>query len=135
MAKKELKKVLNPRQEKFCQNFVSSDFFGNGVQSYIDAYEPDMGKPNAYNTARAVSSTMLTNVNILARINELFEASGFNDAHIDKQLLIVINQNADFPSKVRAISEYNKLKSRITDKIQLSGNVGVYKVGYKKKEG
>ena len=54
------------------------------------------------------------------RINELLTKEGFNDENVDKQLLAVINQHADFKSKVMAIKEYNNLKARIQKKIDLT---------------
>lgn len=109
---------LNPKQEKFCKLYATeTEFFGNGVESYIEAYDPKTTKPNWYKTAAAAASRMLKNVNILDRINELLDSEGFNDAHVDKQLLFLINQGAEFPSKLGAIKEYNKLKQRIVDRI------------------
>ena len=111
---------VNARQELFCQLYVSKEFFGNGVQTYIEAYDPDQSKPNWYKTAMASSSRLLTNVKVLARINELLDDSGLNDAFVDKQLLMLMTQNADFTNKLGAMKEYNKLKSRITEKVDLS---------------
>ncbi len=112
---KEIK--LNPKQEKFCQLYATEkEFFGNGTQSYIEAYDPDQSKPNWYKTARSRASELLTSPNVLARINELLDLT-LNDQHVDKQLALVITQNADYSSKVAAIREYNKLKQRITEKV------------------
>lgn len=111
---------LNPRQEKFCRLYASDrEFFGNGVQSYIEAYEPDRSKPNWYNAARTRASELLTKRNILKRIDELFEAGGLNDQYVDKQMEKLITQDADFKAKMAAIKEYNKLKQRITEKKEL----------------
>ncbi len=108
---------LNLKQEKFCQLYATDmEFFGNGTQSYIEAYEPDQSKPNWYRTARSRASELLTSPNVLARINELLDLT-LNDQHVDKQLALVITQNADLSSKVAAIREYNKLKQRIVEKI------------------
>src|SRR5688572_8866115 len=108
---------LNPKQKKFAQLYATvAEFFGNGVQSYIEAYEPDQSKPNWYRTARSRASELLTNPNVLVRINELLDLT-LNDQHVDKQLALIITQNADFSSKVAAIREYNKLKQRIVEKI------------------
>lgn len=106
---------LKPKQERFCQLYVSKEFFGNGVQSYMEAY--GISK-DGYNAARVSASELLTKPNICARINELLDASGLNDEFVDKQLLIMITQNADFSSKISAIREYNKLKQRIIDKVE-----------------
>ncbi|MDQ5987375.1 MAG: hypothetical protein CSYNP_03115 [Syntrophus sp. SKADARSKE-3] len=119
--KKKINKKLNPKQEKFCQLYASdAEFFGNGVQSYIEAYKPKR-VGNWYNTARSRASELLTSPYVLNRINELLELRGLNDAFVDKQLELLITQNADFKSKLGAIKEYNELKQRITKKI--SGNI------------
>ena len=122
------KTKLNPKQEKFCQLYASdAEFFGNGVQSYIEAYEPKK-QGNWYNTARSRASELLTSPYVLNRINEIFEARGLNDAFVDKQLELLITQNADFKSKLGAVKEYNELKKRITKKIEHSGSITLNEV-------
>lgn len=117
------KKGFTLTQKKFCKTYVSREFFANGVQSYIEAFNIDISKPGAYNSARARACYLLTDVNILAYINELLDLSGLNDAFVDKQMTLLITQNADFGSKLGAIREYNKLKARITEKIEHSVKV------------
>ena len=120
MGKKTAKK-LNPKQEFFCELYASTrEFFGNGVQSYIEAYDINTNERGAYNTAKTSAYDLLTKPYILDRINELLELRGLNDSFVDKQLEFLITQNADLSTKVRAINEYNKLKSRITDKLDLT---------------
>lgn len=117
-----MKSKLTPRQERFCILYASdSEFFGNGVQSYIEAYGVDTSKKNWYATARVGASENLTKPNILERINEIFEAHGLNDTFVDKQLEKLIIQDADFKVKLGAIQEYNKMKGRIIDKKEISG--------------
>lgn len=111
---------LSVKQIKFCENYVSKEFFGSGVESYIDAYGIDTTKKGALNVAYASASRLLTNVKIYTKINELLEKDGLNDAHVDKQLLFLINQHEDMSSKVAAIKEYNKVRGRITNKIEHS---------------
>ena len=120
--KKDKETGLNIRQKKFCEVFLSKDFYGNGVESYAEAYNKDLTNPKEYNACRSLASKLLTNVNILAYINQLMEEGGLNDAFVDKQLLLSITQNADFGSKIAAIREYNKLKQRITDKMKIEGD-------------
>lgn len=109
---------LNAKQETFCKLYATDrEFFGNGVQTYIEVYEPDTTKPNWYKNACASASEILRNPKVYTRINELLEDGGLNDMNVDKQLQMLINQHADFGSKIAAIREYNKLKQRITDKI------------------
>jgi phage terminase small subunit len=101
---------LNPRQEMFCQLYASDrEFFGNGTQSYIEAFDLT---PNRYGTARTNASLLLTKTNILKRIDELLEIY-INDQVVDKELGFVVLQKADLSAKVAAIREYNKLKKRV----------------------
>ena len=110
-------KKLNPRQEKFCRLYATTkEFFGNGVQAYIEAYNPNQSKRNWYKNAKAAAHENLTKPYLCDRINELLESEGFNNEFVDKQTLFLITQHADFNSKIRAIQEYNKLRKRVSDK-------------------
>lgn len=129
--KKKLKKMeeniseekLNMRQEKFCQLYsTSEEFFGNGVQAYMEVYDIDKTKPNWFGTACSAASRLLSNVKVCRRINELLEEQGLNDGYIDKQLLFLVTQHADFGSKLGAIKEYNKLRQRIVNKSDITSN-------------
>lgn len=120
-------KMITPPQEAFCQLFASDhELFGNGVQSYIEAFEIEVvAKPNpksenyakqkTYNACRFAAHNLLTKPNILRRINEIFEGRGLNDAFVDKQLEKIITQDAEFNPKIRGIQEYNKLKKRTVE--------------------
>lgn len=109
---------LNMRQELFCVYYASDrEFFGNGVQSYIEVYEPNQSRPNWYKSACAAASQLLSNIKVCKRISELLSVEGFNDEFVDKQLLFVIAQHDDKSAKVAAIREFNKLRGRITEKI------------------
>ena len=113
-------KELNPKQELFCKLYTSGgEFFGNGTQSYIEAYKPKM-VGNWQRTAESAASRLLSNVIICRRIAELLGADGFNDQFMDKQILFLATQFSDFNAKIRAIQEYNKLKKRITDKLDMN---------------
>lgn len=114
-------KRLTPPQEMFCQLYASYDeFFANGVQSYIEAYGINVGHGEGfttYDTCRNAAYRLLTNANVLARINEIFETRGLNDTFVDKQLEFIITQNAELRTKLGGVQEYNKLKARITEKV------------------
>lgn len=110
---------LNPKQKLFCEYYVSKDFFGNGVQSYLEVYSGEAEEEITYDTAKSNAHRLLTNAYILEYINSMLDEAGLNDAFVDKQLLFLINQNAEFPSKIAAIKEYNKLKQRIVEKSEL----------------
>ena len=129
MAKNKENNELNEKQLLFCKLFVSKDFFGSRVEAYAEAYGLDLTQQKDYNTAKVSASRLLTNANILLRINEELEDAGLNDNFVDKQLLFAITQNADFSSKVKAIGEYNKLKQRIVsraeNKNEITANVQI----------
>lgn len=111
---------LTPQQELFCQLYATNrEFFGNGTQAYIEAYNIDVTKRNAYKVAQASASRLLSNVMILHRIHELMEIGILNDARVDKELAFLIEQNAEFGTKLGAIREYNQLKARIRNKLEV----------------
>jgi hypothetical protein len=115
----------NLLQEKFCQLYAShdSEVFGNGLRCYMEVYGPSYfakyKKQMDVKTAGVLACKALKRVKVFTRINELLEEGGFNDQNVDKQLLFVINQHADLSSKVRSIAEYNKLKKRVENKMEL----------------
>lgn len=109
---------LTAKQELFCRLYASDkEFFGSGVYSYAEAYRIDKKRMNWYKNAQAASSLLLSNIIICNRINELLESGGLNDMFVDKQLQFLIVQHEDRTNKLGAIKEYNKLKQRITEKI------------------
>ena len=123
-----MKKHLNPKQERFCKLYATDkEFFANGVESYVEAYQPKkIG--NWYQTARASASRLLTSINILKRIDELLEMQGLNDVYVDKRLAFWITQTAHPTASLEGIKEYNKLKQRILNKIEMSGNLNMGKI-------
>lgn len=103
---------LNAREEMFCQLFATDrEFFCNGVQSYIEAYDVE---PAKYKSASVLASRLLGKAKIQKRINELVELGELNDTFVDKQLAKVIVQDVHLPAKVQGIREYNTLKKRTT---------------------
>jgi hypothetical protein len=96
------------------------EFYGNGTQSYLEAYSNRIGnnggKPKVkigYLTAQVNAYKLLRKPEVIERINELLEAKGFSDENVDKQHLFLLNQFADLKTKLGAIAEYNKLKKRV----------------------
>ncbi len=120
MAKQE-KEGLNPQQEEFCQLYsTSEEFFAHGTNAYIEAYDINVKSKSDYFSAAASASRLLKDVKILNRINELLELRGLNDTFVDKQLEFLITQNADLGTKVASIREYNKLRSRIINRTEIT---------------
>ena len=121
------KNKLNVNQEKFCFLYASDrEFFGSGVDSYAEAYNIDKKNKNWYKTAQVNASKLLSNTIICARINELLTSDGLNDQNVDKQLLFLINQHDDKNAKIQALREYNKLKARITEKLEVNIPTPIY---------
>lgn len=128
-AKFEVEKSLPDRgltlkQELFCYLFAQSqDCFGNGTQSYIEAYKPKR-VGNWYNSAKASAYDNLTKPYIIERINDYLDLDGFNDANVDKQHNFLINQYADLKTKRAAIRDYNELKQRIKKSLGVEDDEG-----------
>lgn len=109
---------LTPKQKRFCELYVSKEFFANGTESYIESYNVDTKDKGAYQSAKSSASRMLTNDNVLNYINHLLDLSGLNDEFVDKQLTFIITQNAELSTKLGGIREYNKLKKRIEERLK-----------------
>jgi len=123
-------KLKNAKHEKFCKLFASDEeYFCNGTQSYLKVYSTPK-KPIKYETARANACKLLTNADILQRIDELLEQAVLNDEFVDKQLGKLIAQDADFKAKVAAIKEYNQLKQRVKKRIDKIDDEGVHTTEY-----
>lgn len=119
MGKRITKKGLTAQQELFCKLYASDkEFFGSGVESYAEAYDLNLNKKGEYNSAKSNAGRLLTNDNILKRIDELLDIY-CNDQIVDRETAFVIIQKKDLPSKVAAIKEYNRVRSRVTTKIKL----------------
>lgn len=135
---------LNIKQELFCRLFTHNDFlFGNATLAYASAYgyhletlnrEPKYGPPNkkgikniiedspydkAYNVCSVQSHHLLRNPKINERVIELLNELA-NDKQIDAEIMRTVKQNEDYGAKIRAIDTFNKLRNRITTKIDLS---------------
>jgi hypothetical protein len=118
--------ALTLRQEKFCKLYaLDTRFMGNWVSAYMEVYDIDTEKKWWYASACACASRLLSNAKVYCRINDLLEEQGLNDQFVDKQLLYVISQQSDITNKVSAIKEYNKLKQRITDKMQVDSTIQI----------
>lgn len=132
---------LNPKQELFCQFYINNhDLFGNATLAYAEAYGYDLdnlsneavyGEPNekgvrekleaseyekAYNVCSVSSSKLLRNPKVNSRLVVLLNEF-LNDKEVDAELARVIKQNYKLESKVAGIKEYNKLRQRITDRV------------------
>lgn len=109
---------LGVKQELFCKLYVQGETMGNGVHAYSVAYNVDITNQRGYNVAKSNAHRLLTNADILKRISNLLEEEGLNNAHVDKQLYLLITQNADFSAKIAAIREYNRIKNRTNHRVE-----------------
>ena len=108
-----ISKKLNEKQELFCKLYATDkEFFGDGLETYIEVYQPDETKPNWRKSASASVSRMLINISLIERINELLDENGFNDLQVKKQHSFLITQHADLGVKQRAVSDFYKLKGK-----------------------
>ena len=106
MVKNNYTSKLNIKQKKFCELYVGKHL-GNGTLAYQEAYETEN-----YNSAKTNAHKLLTNTYISGYINTLLEKNKLNNEAVDIQLAFLIAQHGNLNAKMRAISEYNKLKRR-----------------------
>jgi len=133
---------LKPKEELFCRYYVQNeDTRLNGTWSYALAYgydleglpdndavysEPDeegnkkllirSTRARAENVCAVEARRLLRKPQIDKRLTELFNEILVDDI-VDRELAKVIIQDHDKAPKVRAIQEYNKLRTRITEKV------------------
>jgi len=120
-VKKPKRVELTLQQKRFCELYTSdTEFFGNGVRSYAEAYHIDLTKKNSYKGAQVNASKLLSKTIILDKMNKLLDEMGLNEIHVDKQLAFLLTQNAELGVKLGAIREFNKLRQRLEGK-QVSG--------------
>lgn len=110
------KSTLTLQNDLFAKTYATDpECLGNATMAYMKAYNTT----NAV-TAKVAGARLLNNVAITNRIHEYLEADGFNDLAVDKKHNFLIKQNKDFSVSLKAIQEYNKLKKRIVDRLEIS---------------
>ncbi len=146
MATKNKKKVierLNPKQRLFCELYVkNSDLFGNATHCYAEAYnykldtlseeaeyeEDEEGKRKkvkdspydlAYNLCSVEGARLLRNPRINDYVNTML-GSILTEEMVDKELSWVINQRKELGPKIQAMKEFNKLKKRVIERVEIS---------------
>ena len=107
-----------PKEELFCQYYAKSGVaFGNQTKSYGLAFGKDLGDDNQNKVCQVLGNRLLGKVKIYQRCEQLLNEK-INDEIVDKELAKVIQQGENLHAKVSAISEYNKVRGRITAKIK-----------------
>lgn len=108
--------ILNPKQDMFCKVFATDqNCLANGKLSYKKVY----GEHLSDDVASASSGRFLMDSRFTARINEYLERDGFNNETVDAHHLFLIKQKKDMGVSMKGIQEYNKLKKRVTNQIEL----------------
>jgi hypothetical protein len=131
---------LKPQHELFCQLYVkNAELFGNGTQCYAEAYgykldslsdkrpTDDLGKETgepserqrAENVCAVEANRLLRTPKIQDRLTILLNEM-LKDTVVDAELAKVILQNENPAAKMTAIREYNKIRQRITEKVDLT---------------
>lgn len=92
-----------------------------GKESYQELVESS-SYDKAINICGVQGNRLLRSFKIQDRIRKLFNEM-LTDEFVDGELSKVVAQDHDLSSKMAAVREFNKLKARITDRIQHSGEV------------
>ncbi|HEY1757943.1 MAG TPA: hypothetical protein VGG72_21415 [Bryobacteraceae bacterium] len=130
---------LKPQHEQFCQLYVKNEeLFGNATLCYAEAYHykleslshketrDDDGNlieaseyDRAYNVCSVQGHALLRTPKLQDRIYRLLNEM-LKDDIVDAQLAKVILQDDKLEPKIAAIREYNKIRQRITEKVDLT---------------
>lgn len=98
----------------FCRAYATDPLIlGNATEAYKIVYGV------SHIAAKMASCKLMASPRIIAKINEYIEKQGFNNENVDKQHLFLINQHKDLNVKMKGIEHYNKLKKRISDRVEL----------------
>lgn len=125
---------ITMKQEIFCQEWI--DTIGNGTLAALKAFdivgkelleieekdrteEQKLSISKAYNTASVMAVEYLRKPSVTKRIDEILEERGFNDDAVRKEHYKILKQDTDLNAKMRAISDYYKLKGKYApDKVE-----------------
>lgn len=144
VEKEEELDTLSVRQRAFLQNYLFNDEMrGNWTLAYAEAYGYDLNsipdddgvfddegkqtapssRTKAYNCCSAAASQLLRNFKIqeakTAMLNEWM-----TEAIVDSKMFWHILYGK-WEHSIQAIKEFNRLKGRITEKVDMSGNVEI----------
>ncbi len=112
---------LSPKEELFCQYYATSgQAFGNARLSYALAFNKPFNTRAQKSVCDTLSQRLFRKVLIYKHIETLLNKK-IDDDIVDKELAKVIQQNEELKAKVSAISEYNRVRGRITHKHKFEG--------------
>ena len=118
------KRKLSLNEKLFCRYYifgVEREFaIGNGTRSYAKAYSKDLTK--SYDVCSTNAWEVLRKPEIKEYNRKLVEQAGWNDEAVDGRLSEILYTGKHVDS-VQAIKEYNKLKARIIEKVEHSGQI------------
>lgn len=120
IEKKQLSpRTLNLRQDLWCRMYATNPAcLGNGTEAYKMVYGTKE-KPVSQDVAKACAGKFLSDDRFTARINEYLEVDGFNNETVDAHHLFLIRQKKDLNVSMKGVQEYNKLKKRVNNVVEL----------------
>ncbi len=93
------------RVKQFAKRYVENGM--NGTKTVKELYHP-----KAEGTAWNMAGEIVRKPQVQLAIAEQLEQQGLTDEHLDRELYRITKQNRVLPSKLSAIVEANKMKSR-----------------------
>lgn len=118
---------LNLNQKRFAEYYIlggdNNEFrIGNATHSYAKAYSYDLSEEGKADICSGEGSKLLRNPKVKKYMRDVLEASGWNDEAMDARLKQIGFTGKDADS-INAIKEFNKIKKRVTDKLEFEGEV------------
>lgn len=118
---KNKERKLKPKEELFCQYYAKSGLtFGNARRSYALVHKKELETENQKRVCDVLANRLLSKIVVYNRVSKLLNEK-IDDEIVDKELAKVIQQGENLHAKVSAISEYNKVRGRITTKHKFEG--------------
>ena len=131
--KAQKRQELSIKDLYFCKLYIEHDVWrGNATMCYSEAFNynleelskvrPKNGESEyekKHRVCRVMGARLLAKTSIQKHCNKLLKKL-FTAKAVDRELTRVMTQDEDRASKMAAIREFNKLKKRITDKLDLT---------------
>jgi hypothetical protein len=137
-TKKKILKLRNIKQELFCNLYAGpGETFNNATMSYAVAYDYISKRNNIKeklkgeinerkridlkveltrieNVCAVQGNRLLRNIKIRSRCDAILDARISHDV-VDRETMKVITQDKDLNAKMRAVTEYNKVRNRVKE--------------------
>ena len=117
----DLKIITN--HKKFVDTFLFDSTVHNKPHlAYAKVYDKPFNSPVEVKRCVSASSRLMGHPDVLLYMRFMTEKTVFSEEFIDHELGWMATQREELAPKIQAIKEFNRLKGRITEKIEVNKN-------------